>query len=572
MGTDEQKVLLEKLFGAVRKDDARAFSGVVDVHIQYLSVRFGRFPLLSLCYLFRSKRILKKYKKVLEEAEDYVQVDEPIEAYKAFKVVACTKLRLYPATCVIQPQSMAAIVPRKKMSHKTKTILRISLASLLVVVVLGSLGGWWIKTNAANNAKLGTESKPIKIGSASALASVKEGKYYSLSKNITLPSDFNIQTFAANLDGKGRTINAGYARPFANEVTGTISNLTYSLGTFTKTIVSDFGFLTLKNSGTITGVTVTLDAALDGSFDFAAQQSAEPLVGVIAYENDGDIVNCTIQGTIIAHVVDIAGIALRNNSAGKIVECKNNASITQTSDAFGWHPFAAGIAGINTGEIKDCVNNGNIKTDMTVSGTVTESGDFIQFAFSAGIVYYNTLYNTGTETLAGRVIGCVSFGKISVRGQDFADIHSAGIAAANNGIVTNNGSFGEVSATGGMQTYVFIGGTVGFTSYGEITNNFSVAEIVCETQEENVAEWAFAGGIVGIGTYLVQNIFYGVFTTSMTTNHYLTQTSTEYGVAAWRNNNMSPDQLFKRNAEHTGTVPHANAEDIKELFPNSFIK
>ena len=49
----------EKLFECVRKDDAAAFGELVSPEV--LSAVFGRFPLLSLLYLFNAKRIVKKY-------------------------------------------------------------------------------------------------------------------------------------------------------------------------------------------------------------------------------------------------------------------------------------------------------------------------------------------------------------------------------------------------------------------------------------------------------------------------------------------------------------------------------
>ena len=57
---EKQKLL--KLFEAIKRDDVKSFSFVMQSNSD-LNVCFGRFPLLSLFYLYESYKILDKYYK-----------------------------------------------------------------------------------------------------------------------------------------------------------------------------------------------------------------------------------------------------------------------------------------------------------------------------------------------------------------------------------------------------------------------------------------------------------------------------------------------------------------------------
>jgi hypothetical protein len=72
---------------------------------------FGRFPILSLCYLYGAKKILKNHKVSLLKIKDYKVVDEEIDLYQKFKTVAGKILRLYiKDNIIVSPLEMMAIL------------------------------------------------------------------------------------------------------------------------------------------------------------------------------------------------------------------------------------------------------------------------------------------------------------------------------------------------------------------------------------------------------------------------------------------------------------------------------
>ena len=58
------KLIAKQIFEAIKKDDVNAFiTFVVQKNLQ--NICFGRFPILSVCYLFGSQKIISKYEKYL---------------------------------------------------------------------------------------------------------------------------------------------------------------------------------------------------------------------------------------------------------------------------------------------------------------------------------------------------------------------------------------------------------------------------------------------------------------------------------------------------------------------------
>lgn len=107
------------ILNAIKTDDLSSFSHLV-VAQNATALSFGRFPLLSLCYLFNSKKIVKKYEKQLLKIDEYTVVEEPFFIYQKFKVFAKKAVRLYfDETSVVSPLEMLAIL------HRDSTLMRV---------------------------------------------------------------------------------------------------------------------------------------------------------------------------------------------------------------------------------------------------------------------------------------------------------------------------------------------------------------------------------------------------------------------------------------------------------------
>ena len=98
------------LLQAIQKDDLKEFELLIQSGYSK-RVSFGRFPILSVCYLYSSKKIIKKYEKELLQLNDYEIVDENNEIYIKFKSVAKRVIRIYAGkSTYISPLEMLLIL------------------------------------------------------------------------------------------------------------------------------------------------------------------------------------------------------------------------------------------------------------------------------------------------------------------------------------------------------------------------------------------------------------------------------------------------------------------------------
>ena len=101
----------ERLFCCLKRDDAKAFGEFLTSEVLCLS--FGRFPLLSLLYLFDAKRIVKRYYSDLIKERPHVKEPSFPEAENRFRSAAGKALRYY-ADREVSPFEMLAILGRGK--------------------------------------------------------------------------------------------------------------------------------------------------------------------------------------------------------------------------------------------------------------------------------------------------------------------------------------------------------------------------------------------------------------------------------------------------------------------------
>ena len=81
-----------QILQAIKQDNLVLFSSLVKGN---KTLCFGRFPLLSLCYLYKAKKIIKKFKFELLRIKNFVFCTEPTSLYKDLRRVAGKCLRLY---------------------------------------------------------------------------------------------------------------------------------------------------------------------------------------------------------------------------------------------------------------------------------------------------------------------------------------------------------------------------------------------------------------------------------------------------------------------------------------------
>ena len=95
---------------AIKKDRVSSFKHLVE-NRDYMSLCFGRFPILSLCYLWGSWNIVAKYEKQLASIKDYIFVEEDDASYAKLKKASKRALRLFVGEGkVIEPYEMLAVL------------------------------------------------------------------------------------------------------------------------------------------------------------------------------------------------------------------------------------------------------------------------------------------------------------------------------------------------------------------------------------------------------------------------------------------------------------------------------
>lgn len=533
------QVVLNDILKSIKSDDLVSFATLTKGKN---NLCFGRFPLLTLCYMYGAKKIIKHYFDTLCKIKIYEFVNEPFEAYKKFKFLAGRVLRLYTKDkAIVSPAEMLAILHKDnelkkkfkyfvlndyaikalnkiysiyaqkveikdrkikiqfpKLNRQQKIACWLGIAFGLVMS-MSVVGGYGISVYTLG---MGTESSPYKISSESrfyqALKSTSGN--YILTKDIEIENFNNELEFSGTFDGDNHTIfiknlpstsfinkNNGTIKNlnieysdisaetnndvglFVGDNSGNISNVNISCNnlniTMNKSSEKDLNFaaVAITNNGTIENCTVKLNATLTGTGD------GECLAGGIAATNNKDIKNCTFnEGSIFTNTIDVAGIVAVNNLL--VEDCKNNASISQSSAVNGWSPNASGICMINNASIKHTINTGKISVNSTVEGESVGGS-----VYAAGICATNY----------GEVLNSLNKGEITVSSKQLI-VYAGGVVADSQYTAPNRnliwsvvdacGNKGDINiSTDNDRAYVFAGGICGTVTYAVVKNCYSIA-------------------------------------------------------------------------------------------------
>ncbi len=417
----------EAVYRAIVTDDPVLFGRYIK-SANTRALRYGRFPLLSLCYLYRSKNIVKAYERELAAVSDYVAMEEDYRMYSDFRKRCGRELRFYAlGRNPITPLEMLAVLgedeylrsrynllykdeaikerltavyrmrwgqqltftdkgiklTRRKIAVGKRAFVTISCAFSVLLLVAAVL----LMTILPQSYGGGTEQNPFLITTAAQLeyAASHEG-YYLLQKDLTL--DEPLDGFVGNLDGNGKTVTLKGV--FAEKVTGKLFDINFKLGGDIG-FSENYGAVITVNEGELASVGVVLSAAV------ADKSEGDTCFACFVYENKGTITDCTVD----------AVVTLSGNGKGDV--------------------FLCGLTGINTGTVKNCVitDTSRLTTDSAdVSGIAKENGE------------------------KGVIDGCVSGAAITQTSTQIGwNPNVAGIALTNNGTLNNCVNNGALSAT-----------------------------------------------------------------------------------------------------------------------------
>ena len=300
----------EILLSAIINDNIEAFEKIIDLKKGKLSICYGRFPILSICYLYKSKKIIKKYEQQLSKIKNYTIIDEDYCIYEKFKQRARTTLRFYVyEKKLVTPPEMLAIIgelrylesvykvlfeneetteslskickikynndikkqeygiifPKQPLSFKQKQILKLTLIlSFIFIIIFASIGFSFLSIFGT-----GTENYPIKISNEKQLMlalNSNESRNYILKNDIAISSAIS-ESFSGTLNGNGHTITLNSNDALINNLKGKIENVNFVLKNIDRTIIGNGGLVINNSRGNITDVKLDINGILNEEKD-----------------------------------------------------------------------------------------------------------------------------------------------------------------------------------------------------------------------------------------------------------------------------------------------------------------
>ncbi len=502
------------------------------------SLSFGRFPLLSLAYLYSAHKVINKFENRLSKIDEYVRVDENAEDYLTFKKRAGKSLRLYLNDQIITPLEMSAIladyygvssnlgsntqsldrvkkiyrlthgievkpkgnsivVPRSKKPRFVELVAVFVIIAVCLVFAGGAITSLEVVPHILGGE--GTEEAPLKIISSDLfeLALGESNRYYTLENDVTLETTkIGAGDFKIHLDGQGRTLRIkGGNTALFNKISGSIKNLNVIFVDLPKDLPKNSAFFANSISGKVENVQVSFE-----SFDLTAKSEG----AFFAHTSTGTLsgVKLTLSGNIneVSELEETVIGTLLYKNAG-IVEnssVKYNLSLfgdakastgEETAGVFGDAVFG-GIVGINVGTLSNSmveVGSTLVTDTLDVGGIAVENVDK---ATISGVTNNATLTQTTSSSYWSPNIGGITmrnYGKI-VSSQNNGAITATTTQAENNtsiilgGITTTNaGSIDKCVNLGNVTGEVEYGtlnvGGIGYVNEGTTTNSTNKGKI-----------------------------------------------------------------------------------------------
>lgn len=531
------------LLQAIKKDDIKAFNALME-KAQCGAYRLGRFPVLSLLYLYKSRKILKEYEEKFLAISSYEELGEPIEVSKKFSGKARKCLRLYLDE-VISPLEMLLILDRtqhlKKVFPMTKPSSQIKGRLKAIYSIKYALGVRYAGDSISLDRRplsrrekkklatacisavlivaiaIGVPVTAVSLmpkhvdGEVSTVSDIRfdSSKEYTLINDVVVTDGFTAKNMNCSIKGNGKKLilKKGVS---LGELNGKISDLTVetagdpiftaltvnaSLENVTVNVNADVetreqsAFVALTNYGKIDGVTVNISGkvnALDPETELPEGSSNEFAFGGIVQYNSYLFYNI-----------------LQQYKRGIIVNCAVNYSqftLTGTSKA---NATFGGIAGVNDGYLQNCTVSGEITADtFDIAGICAENNFALVNDINNAKLAQTSASDRWNPNSAGIVLNngyavedCINNGEISAvstsepEGEDISlAAISAGIACINSNRISNSTNNGAITATARGTAYA---GGIASRSVGMISKCLSDGEIAASGQK------VYAGGILG---------------------------------------------------------------------------
>ena len=414
----------ELLLEAIEKDDIKAF-GEMMKESKCGGYRLGRFPVLSLMYLCKSRKIIAKYEADFIKITSWEELREPASVANRFSESAGKCLRLYLSETVsplemllilddtkrlrrVYPLTKASsgvkerlktiyqvkhsleikyegsqiILDRRPLNRgEKKKIITICLCSVLAAAVAVAVPVTAVSLAPNRAAGEVTKLRHIKFGGQ---------KTYTLIKDITVPANYNVEKMNCTIVGNGHKLIfergarigelngklqdaeiISYGSPLFTAVTekAEISGVTVN-ATVDATVNEGSAFIAVNNYGTINNVTLNVSGK------------------VTVVKKDSDV---TLGGMVLNNHVKYN--AFSQARYGIIENCTVTYSGFSLEGEASANGLFAGIVGTNGGIVKDSTVKGSIVSDTVDLAGVCHVNNY----GITGVVNEATLYQTSSS-------------------------------------------------------------------------------------------------------------------------------------------------------------------------------
>ena len=489
----------EKLLEAIQRDDVKAFTALSE-ETRCGNYRLGRFPVLSLLYLYRARKILSMHREKLLKITSWTEIKEPAIVAKRFSDKAGKCLRLY-FNEVVTPIEMLLILDRTKEVKKMYPLVKASEAVKARLQSVYSIK-YSLRIRFEGNEIL-IDRRPLNKREKKRIFALCAGSFLAAAIVIAAP----VTAVSLNSYRSGGDVTRLSHINFAANTTYTLKNdikipANYSVKKVNCTIIGEGNKLILGKNATLgefSGKMSDLNVETEGSPVFSVCTPAATLQNVnvsvnanvsvsgqgtalIALYNYGvfDGVNVEVSGTLSALAGKLNGTQelvfgglVANNAYttfysqvyyGTIKNCSVHYSDFTLKGELAANASFGGIVGVNNGIVESCTVTGSIAADT----------------FDLGGVCYinnNTLSKDACEA------------NLSQRAEDegWTPI-VAGIAIENAAVVEQCKNTGALRVTGADAV---ICGGIAARVYGTIDYCLSSGDIFLE------AKSAYAGCIFG---------------------------------------------------------------------------
>ncbi len=481
------------ILAAIKRDNLTAFKKLLDKETEKYS--FGRFPLLSLCYLYSSRKIAFVYERRLLKLSQYTVIEEDRESYRLFRQRARRALRLYVGGRTVSPLVMLAVTGRHDalralypaayndaairseltyveqtlfnspvsfgqngvLIHKQKyshaQLATVGCAAVLAIVMIACcLVGYFVMPTDR-----GTPDAPMTIsnGNQLSLALKREG-YFRLTGDVDGLSNQYDSDFKGTLNGAENTLklSGGLFSELSGTVekvhtvftsseeslfcevnTGTIKDVVIDVDIGNKSIEETVALLVGENKGRIENVTVNVKGNFSVEDTAAEEDDATISLSCFCGVNSGTIENVT---------VNVIGDFFVNDKVKKTEEQDTTA-------------YLSCFCNVNNGKITDCkatcrvtAENGSTR-NAYLSPLVSQNNGSVSQCSSEGTISTETVDIGGLVSKnesAGTMTGCSS--TLTMKQETTKNGWSSnigGLCLHNNGTITGGVYTGTAEVT-----------------------------------------------------------------------------------------------------------------------------